>query len=129
MIDSDEWLTLQDYPLFDASKIMNLSAAITPDKAKEFARNYVQSLEEQCALIIRGIGELDFYTVEFNTHKLASGSGTFGHMYLHHIFIYIEKYAMEHKIAAPFSSQSGVDLLKKKIDQSIQEMQSYLNSM
>ena len=126
---TDEYQVVESYPVFDQSKLEGLSAAITAEKAKDFAERYIESLKEQTALIIKSLNDVDYSVLEFNTHKLSSGSGTFGHMYLHHACLYIEKYAMHGEIAGPFNTKEGVDLLEKKIEQSIQEIEVFLDRL
>jgi len=129
MTFTDEYQVIETYPVFDPSKIEDLSVAITAEKAKVFAERYIESLKEQTALIIKSLNDVDCSVLEFNTHKLSSGAGTFGHMYLHHVCLYIEKYAMDGEIVSPFDTKEGVDLLEKKIEQSIQEIEVFLSNL
>ena len=129
MTFTDEYQVIETYPVFDPSKIEGLSVAITTEKAKVFAERYIESLKEQTALIIKSLNDVDCSVLEFNTHKLSSGAGTFGHMYLHHVCLYIEKYAMDGEIVSPFDTKEGVDLLEKKIEQSIQEIEVFLSNL
>ena len=126
---TDEYQVIESYPVFDQSKIEGLSTAITAQKSKDFAERYIESLKEQTALIIKSLNDTDYSVLEFNTHKLSSGAGTFGHMYLHHVCLYIEKYAMDDEIVSPFDTKEGVTLLEKKIKQSIQEIEGFLASL
>lgn len=126
---TDEYQVVESYPVFDQSKIEGLSATITAEKAKDFAERYIESLKEQTALIIKSLNDVDYSVLEFNAHKLSSGAGTFGHMYLHHACLYIEKYAMDGEIGSPFDTKEGVHLLGEKIEQSIQEIEVFLSNL
>jgi len=118
---------IDDYDLFDKSKIDNLILAIGNEKALEFLNNYLTSLKQQYPVIIQNIIELDYYKIEFAAHKLASGAGTFGHMKLHHLLLYIEDVAREKDPHSLFKSQESLSLVKSVAVKSIELLEGYIS--